>query len=411
MFVGIDFGTTNSAVAIADERGRRRSGDISLVPLAGASYWRTVLYFEPGGQLSAGAPAIARYLETEGEGRLVQSIKSHLASAAFSRTSIYGRRWQLDDMIAAYLRQVRAAAPCELGRRCVVGRPVRYWGAERDEDDARAVARMREALAKAGFEEVVFEYEPVGAAARYAAQLAHEELIVVADFGGGTTDFSVIRVGPGQARVLATGGIGISGDAFDARVIDAIVAPALGRGTRYRDEMGGEAPVPAWLYGHLRRWHLLSFLKEESTQRLLDRVVRGALDPVRVGRLASVVEDDLGLPLHRAVEGAKVRLSAAERERVELAAIALDLPITRAAFDAWIAEDLAMIDSVLDDVLARAGVVAGDVDRVFATGGSSLVPAVRGRLGARFSDELVVGGEELTSVAWGLAARAREVFG
>ena len=406
MFVGIDFGTTNSAIAVASARG-----DVELVPLAGAGYWRTVLYFEPGGRLTAGAPAIARYLETEGEGRLVQSIKSHLASAAFSRTSIFGRRWQLDDMIAAYLRQLRVAAPFDLGSRCVIGRPVRYWGADADADDARAVGRMKDALAKAGFSEVVFEYEPVGAAARYAATLDHDELIVVADYGGGTTDYSAIRVGPGRAEVLATGGIGISDDAFDARVIDAIVAPALGRGTRYRDEMGGEAPVPAWLYSHLRRWHLLSFLREESTQRLLDRVVRGALDPERIGRLVSVVDEDLGLPLHRAVEGAKVRLSRVQHDRLELPALALDLPIARDAFDAWIAEDLAAIDQVLDDVLARAGVAAGDIDRVFATGGSSLVPAVRGRLVARFGDDRVVGGEELTSVAWGLAARAREVFG
>jgi hypothetical chaperone protein len=406
MFVGIDFGTTNSAIAVADARG-----DVQLAPLAGAKYWRTVLYFEPGGGLSAGAPAIARYLETEGEGRLVQSIKSHLASASFTRTSIFGRRWQLDDMIAAYVRQLRAAAPFELGNRCVIGRPVRYWGAEDGDDDARAVERMRSALAKAGFDEVVFEYEPVGAAARYAAMLDHDELIVVADYGGGTTDFSVIRVGPQRAEVLATGGIGVSGDAFDARVIDAIVAPALGRGSKYRDEMGGEAPVPAWLYGHLRRWHLLSFLKEESTQRLLERVVRGAIEPARVARLVSIVEDDLGLELHRAVEGAKVRLSTRDADRVGLPALTLDLPIARAGFDEWIGEDLAAIDRVLDDVLARANVAAGDVDRVFATGGSSLVPAVRGRLVARFGEQRVVGGEELTSVAWGLAARAREVFG
>lgn len=406
-FVGIDFGTTNSAVAVADDRG-----EVRLVPLGGAGYWRTVLYFEPGGRLSAGAPAIARYQETEGEGRLVQSIKSHLASATFTRTQIFGRRWQLDDMIAAYLRQIRAAAPFDLGERAVIGRPVRYWGAEEPADDERAVSRMREALAKAGFTDVVFEYEPVGAAARYAARLDHDELIVVADFGGGTTDFSVIRVGPGTAEVLATGGIGVSGDAFDARVIDAVVAPALGRGSRYvTDEMGGEAPVPTWLYGHLRRWHLLSFLKEESTQRLLERVVRGAREPGRIAKLVSVVEDDLGLPLHRAVEGAKVRLSAADADSVALAALALDLPVTRRDFDAWIAEDLSAIGGVLDDVLTRAGIAAGSVDRVFATGGTSLVPAVRGTLAARFGADKIVGGEELTSVAWGLAARAREVFG
>lgn len=405
-FVGIDFGTTNSAVAIAEP-----GGDVHLVPLGGAPIWRTVLYFEPGGGLTAGAPALARYLETEGEGRLVQSIKSHLASASFSTTNVLGRRWQLDDMIAAFLRQVRGAAGVELGRRCVVGRPVRYWGAEAPEDDERAVARMRAALGKAGFDEVVFEYEPVGAAARYAARLARDELIVVADFGGGTTDFSVIRVGPGGTRVLATDGLGVSGDAFDARVIDAVVAPALGRGTRYRtDEMGGEAPVPAWLYGHLRRWHLLSFLKAEATQRLLDRVQRGALDPARVERLVRVVDEDLGMPLNRAVEGAKVALSTQDANRVALGALDLDLPVTRAAFDAWIDEDLAAIDGVLARVLDRSGVAPGDIDRVFATGGSSLVPAVRARLAARFGDDKLVGGEELTSVAWGLAARARDVF-
>src|SRR6185369_17804225 len=224
------------------------------------------------------------------------------------------------------------------------------WGAESADDDARAVERMRSALGRAGFDEVVFAYEPVGAAARYAAKLDHDELIVVADFGGGTTDFSVIRVGPRRAEVLATGGIGVSGDAFDARVIDAVVAPALGRGTRYRDEMGGEAPVPAWLYGHLRRWHLLSFLKEESTQRLLARVHQGALDRPRVGKLVQVVDEDLGMPLHRAVEGSKVRMSTAEADRVVLPAVDLDLAVQRAAFEDWIADDLAAIEGVLDDV-------------------------------------------------------------
>ncbi|MEJ7599707.1 MAG: Hsp70 family protein [Kofleriaceae bacterium] len=269
---------------------------------------------------------------------------------------------------------------------------------------------MRDALGKAGFDEVVFEYEPVGAAARYATGLDHDELLVVADFGGGTTDFSVLRVGPGGSKVLATGGIGISGDAFDARVIDAVVAPALGRGSRYRDELGGEAPVPAWLYGHLRRWHYLSFLKQEKTMRLLERVQYGALEPARFQKLVSVVEDDLGLVLHRAVEGTKVRLSRADDERVVLDEITLDLLVTRVGFEGWISEDLDAIDRVLEDVLARAGVAASEVDRVFATGGSSLVPVVRARLASRFGQDRLVGGEELTSVAWGLAARAHQMF-
>ncbi len=144
--------------------------------------------------------------------------------------------------------------------------------------------------------------------------------------------------------------------------------------------------------------------------RLLDRVGHGALEPARFGKLVRVVEDDLGLTLHRAVEGTKVRLSREDRDRVAFDEVELDLPVTRDGFESWIADDLLAIERVLDDVLARAGVAAAEVDRVFATGGSSLVPAVRSRLAARFGADRLVGGEELTSVAWGLAARAREMF-
>ena len=419
-YVGIDFGTTNSAVAVADE-----GGDVHLVPLptpagpdglATAPYWRTVLYFEPDGDLTAGAPAIARYLHTGGDGRLVQSIKSHLASASFTRTIIFGRRYRLEDMIATYLTKLRAAAAVDLGHRCVVGRPVRYWGAESTEDDERALMRMRAALVHAGFTEVVFEYEPVAAAARYAARLDSDQLILVADFGGGTTDFSVLRVGPGTpdgspGAILATAGIGVSGDAFDARIIDAVVAPALGRGTSYRDAMGAETLIPPWLYSKLRRWHYLSFLKEESTLQLLDRVRRGALQPTLLERLFRVVRDDLGLLLHQAVEHTKVRLSSADSDSLVLAeGVGLSLPVERGAFEEWLAPDLQAIGGVLDEALTTAGVTPRHIDRVFATGGSSLVPAVRRLLNERFGADKLVGGEELTSVAWGLAARARAIF-
>jgi hypothetical chaperone protein len=419
-FVGIDFGTTNTAVALADGDGSVRLARLPGVDGGTTATWRTVLYFEPDGPVHVGAPAIRRYVAAEGEGRLVQSIKSHLASASFTRTIIGGRTWTLEGLGGGFLRGLRAGVDAErgdnrLGTRAVVGRPVRYWGAGSEEDDARAVGRLRAALALAGFSEVIFEFEPIAAALRYAARLDHDELLLVADFGGGTSDFSLVRVGPrvgpGDAKaILATGGLAIGGDSFDARIIDARVAPALGHGTAYKDGFGAVTPVPSWLFSRLRRWHHLSFLKDADTLRLLDRLEQGSLAPERIARLVHVVKDDLGLPLHQAVEAGKLALSAAAQARLSYDELDLDLALARGDFEGWIAEDLQAVDAVVESVLARAGVGPGDVDSVFATGGSSLVPAVRGRLAERFGEAKLAGGEELTSVAWGLAARARQVF-
>ena len=413
--VGIDFGTTNTALALAQE-----DGSIDLASLPGpdgepVKTWRTVLHFEPDGLPLAGAPAIARYVKGEGSGRLIQSIKSHLASTSFTRTMIGGRMWTLETLISTYLHQLRQAVARPLPARAVVGRPVRYWGADNADDDARAVARMGTALAQAGFTDVVFELEPIAAALRYAARLDHDELILVADFGGGTSDFSLLRVGPNLApgdasAILATGGIALGGDSFDARIIDALVAPALGRDTTYLDTFGAATPVPHWLFVRLRRWHLLSFLKDESTLELLDHIQHGSSDPARIAHLVTLVTDDLGLPLHQAVERCKVALSARPNATLVQNELGLNAPATRASFAGWVEPELHAIDGVVTDVLARAGVAASDVDTVFATGGSALVPAVRERLSDRFGAKKMAGGDELTSVAWGLAARAQQLF-
>jgi hypothetical chaperone protein len=415
--VGIDFGTTNTAVGIAEDGGVRlaRLTGGREEP-AGTSTWRTVLFFEDDGSVRAGAPAMDRFVDVEGAGRLVQSIKSHLASATFSRTMIFGRSFTIEALVAEYLRAVRRASGMDLGSRAVIGRPVRYWGARDEHDEARALERMRAALAGSGFAEVVFEFEPVAAALRYASTLDHEELILVADFGGGTSDFSLARVGPrvepGDPRaMLATAGLAIGGDSFDARVIDARVAPALGLGTSYRDEMGALTPVPATLFRKLRRWHHLSFLKETHTLHLLERLERGTVEPQKIARLLRLVHDELALPLHRAVERGKVTLSTAAEGRLDFDELDLHFTIPRSEFDRWIGEELEAIDQVVARVLAQASAGPGDVDAVFATGGSSLVPAVRQLLAARFGAQKLSGGDELTSVAWGLAARAQQVFG
>jgi hypothetical chaperone protein len=421
-YVGIDFGTTNSAIAVAGQTGAASLRPFPLRDGATTPTWRTVLYFQPHDDdaedgVTAGSPAIERYIDNDGEGRFVQSIKSYLASALFSRTQILGRIWSLEKLVAAYLTRIRLAAGVERGTRAVVGRPVRYWGAETDDDDARAVGRMRKALELAGFDDVVFEYEPVAAAARYATRIDRDEVVLIADFGGGTSDFSLVTVGPGvdagdTSAILATGGIGIGGDTFDGRIVDAVIAPLLGKGTGYRDEFGSEMPIPPWIYGKLRRWHHLSFLKTPKTMHLLDRIHNGAIEPGRVANLMYVVKNDLGLAMHQAIEKAKVALSADERSQLRLVdpPLALSAAIEREGFEDWIEPDLGSIDTVIDDVLERAGATEDDVDRVFTTGGSSFVPAIRARLGSRFGFGKILGGDELTSVASGLAIRARQVF-
>lgn len=408
--IGIDFGTTNSAIAVADGSGPARIVPLPRPDGSTATHWRTVLCFEPADdgapmRSSAGAFAIARYAESEGVARLLQSIKSHLAAASFVDTAIFGRRFRVEELVATYLRALRAAAPFELGRRAVVGRPVRYWGADDADDDERAVTRMRAGLELAGFDDVTFAFEPVAAAHAYAARLDHDELVLIADYGGGTSDFSVVEVGPRGARVLSTSGVALAGDAFDARVVDHIVSPALGKGTKYLVEMGGAAPVPAWIYNSLRRWHHLSLLKTPETSRLLARIADGALDRAAISRLIHIVDDDLGLPLHASVEAAKLTLSAADAAEFAFArpGISITAPMSRAAFDGWIGDDLASIDTAISDALALAGVAPSSIDRAFATGGSSLVPAVRDRLATLFGASRIVGGHELTSVAAGLA--------
>lgn len=414
-YIGIDFGTTNSAIAVAEEDKPAR-----LLQFPGpdglADTWRTVLYMEPGEgrgpDISAGALAIARYLETGGDGRFIQSAKSHLASRLFSKTFILNRNYSLEDLVSIYFLQMREALDLDLGDTIVVGRPVRYWGAENEADDERAISRMRGGLAQAGFTNVVFEHEPSAAAAKYGTGLSQDELVLVADFGGGTSDFCLIKMSPDAgSEILATGGIGVGGDTFDGSIVDSVVAPLLGKGSNYSDAFGGITEVPRTLFANLRRWHHLAFLKSKKTMALLDRIEGGAEFPERIQRFIHVVENDLGLPLHQAVESTKVGLSASPKQELRFRDPPIEIgdSIERSDFDSWIGSDLDKVDRVIDEVLATGGVSCDDVHRVFTTGGSSFVPAVRGRLNLRFPGCLA-GGGEMTAVALGLAERARTVF-
>jgi hypothetical chaperone protein len=426
-FIGIDFGTTNSSVALA-----RSDAEVQLASFSfrGAQipFFRSVLYFEQTRSASgarrahayAGPAAIEHYLAADEKGRLVQSLKSHLSSRSLTGTEVFGRRYTLEDLLSRILGDLRKHAEHQFDRpvrHAMVGRPVRFVGAESTEDDDFAVSRLRLALAAAGFEHVDFELEPVAAACAYESVLDHDELILIGDFGGGTSDFSLLRVGPGvRSRgrsprdLLGNSGLGLAGDAFDARIIRKLVSPALGSNSEARSLNKLLPAVPAWIYANLERWHYLSFLRTNNVREILRSAHKRALEPEKVAALIAIVEEDLGYQLHQAVQQVKFELSRSREAEFRFHDSTLDLriPVTRAEFESWIADELRAIEQCVDSLLESSGVDARQVDRVFLTGGSSFVPAVRHIFASRFGADRLRGGNEFTSVAHGLALRALE---
>ncbi len=423
MSVGIDFGTTNSAIATADRRTRA----VSLARFeSAAETFRSVLYFEKESHgthrktvVSAGPAAIEHYLRSEHDGRFMQSLKSYLPQRTLTATNILGRTYAFENLVSILVQHLRRSAESTLGalgKRAVVGRPVRFASAESRADEEFAITRLRSALAAAGFEDVTFEYEPVAAAYFYETQLDHDETILVADFGGGTTDFSILQVGPterrkGSARnVLGTEGVGLAGDAFDAKIVRHLIAELLGEGSMYKS-MNKLLQVPAWIYRKLERWHHLSFLKTRETMELLKSIKVQALEPERIEMLMTVIQEDLGFQLHRAVQQTKCQLSerSASQFLFQSYGIAISKMVAREDFEDWIADELSAIQNCLDRLLSGVGADVRDVDRVFLTGGSSFVPAVRNIFERQFGSDKLASGSEFTSVAKGLALRSLDL--
>lgn len=425
MALGLDFGTTNSSVAIATE-----TGDIALAQFpfgtGSTESFRSLLYLqrlrENGRSVIkswSGPAGIEQYLSADEKGRLVQSLKSFLTSCSLQTTEVFGQRFKLEELIARILRDIHNAVEEQFGRtqrKVIVGRPVRFVGAESEQDNTFALARLEEALRSAGFANVAFEYEPVGAAYHYESRLNHDELLLIGDFGGGTSDFSLLRVGPNfrggraQREVIGNEGLGLAGDSFDAKIIRHLVSPALGAGSDLRS--GGKLlPVPNWVYFKLERWHHLSFLKAPDTLNMLQNVSAQAVEPEKLRALLYLIKHDLGYQLHRAVQRTKTALSHAPDALFRFfdGDTEIEGMLTREQFEAWIADELDQIASRVDALLDKAGVQAREVDMVFLTGGSSFVPAVRRIFETRFGAAKIRTGDEFTSVARGLALRALEL--
>ena len=405
--IGVDFGTTNSVVARLAPDGtattvRHRFGTAELDVI------RSVLCFCNDGSRQSivlrhavGPDAIDAYLDDPLDSRLMMSLKTYLAQRSFTETRVFGRPTTLEALIGLFLGGILPKP--EPGATLIAGRPVRFAGDA--PDDAFGEQRLRGAYRAAGWE-VQTALEPEAAGYRFARSLAAPATVLIGDFGGGTSDFSILRFQPGSTepvQSLGHAGIGIAGDSFDYRIIDQVVSPRLGKNTTYR-VLDSDMPVPPEYFSSFARWHRLSLMRAPRTMRDIEAVMRTAAHPDRLAALLSLIRDELGYELYRAVSAVKAELSAAPTAtlRFRHADFAIEEVIARADFEHWIAPEIARLSATIDQALAAAGLAESAIDRVFLTGGTSLVPAVRGLFTSRFPDRISGGGEFL-SVAEGLA--------
>ncbi|WP_434712575.1 Hsp70 family protein [Rhizobium sp. YTUHZ045] len=412
--LGFDFGTTNTVLAMADGG---TTGSMTFTSAAGtADSMRTALSFMKDAQLGASAlkveaghAAIRQFIDNPGECRFLQSIKTFAASALFQGTLIFAKRHNFEDLLEIFVRRLRNYAgdswPSDVSR-IVTGRPVHFAGAS--PDPALATERYNEALSRFGFPEIHYVYEPVAAAFYFAQNLKQDATVLVADFGGGTTDYSLIRFESVAGRLTATpighSGVGVAGDHFDYRMIDNIVAPLIGKGSHFKS-FDKILEVPSNYYSSFGRWNQLSIFKTTREFEDLKKLVRTSLEPEKLEIFIDLIDHDEGYPLYQAVSATKMALSAADEAPFEFAPLGRggQRSIKRRDFESWIAEDLARIEGALDEVLVKTETKPADIDKVFLTGGTSFVPAVRRIFTERFERDRIESGGELLSIAHGLA--------
>lgn len=413
--LGLDFGTTNTVMAVADTSDNTRS--VSFTSSAGETdSMRTALSFMKDPQLGAGAlkveagqAAIRTFIDNPGECRFLQSIKTFAASPLFQGTLVHARRFQFEDLMEVFLKRLESYAgrgwPADT-KRLVVGRPVHFAGAS--PDPSLATTRYQEALTRLGFPEIHYVYEPVAAAFYFARTLKKDATVLVADFGGGTTDFSLIRFESNAGRLSATpighSGVGIAGDQFDARIIDNLVAPEIGKGTQFKS-FGKLLDVPSNYFLAFSRWNQLSIFKTMKEFADLKSLVRQAEEPEKLELFIDLIDHDEGYPLYQAVSSAKMALSSQEEAEFRFAPLgkAGQKQVKRKDFESWIADDISRMEEALDQVLQQSNTEAGAIDKVFLTGGTSFVPAVRAIFNRRFDADRIETGGEMVSIAHGLA--------
>lgn len=412
---GIDFGTSNSTVGII-EAGRPR-----LIALEGGrATLPSALFFnfEGGGHVT-GRRAIAEYADGV-EGRLMRALKSVLGSALIhEKTRIKKRLLPFSEIIGLFIAVLKERLDHELGtdvETVVLGRPVQFVDGD-PQADRDAQGQLEQAARAQGFRSIEFQYEPIAAALDYEQSVAREELALIIDMGGGTSDFSIVRVSPERARavdrkadILASQGVHIGGTDFDRLLSIANVMPELGYLTPTKD---GKRNLPAGYFIDFATWHRINRLYTPQAMNDLRQIRYDAERPDLVDRFIDVVDHRLGHALAGLVEQAKIQLTDSDQTRLDmnLSDIALGVPFTRAGLEETLDDPVARVVSTVRETLAAAEVAPGQITAVFLTGGSTAIPLARRSILSLVPQAMVVQGDAFGSVGIGLALDAQRKFG
>jgi hypothetical chaperone protein len=413
---GLDFGTSNSALGVM------RAGMPVLAPVEGASTLipSAIFFdFEQRGRELFGREAIDTYIG-EHDGRLMRALKTILGSPLIDESTAVGhRRIRLTEVVEIFMRHLKARAEEFAGQeitQVVHGRPVRFVDGD-DAADAKAQSVLEGIAQRIGFRDVLFEYEPIAAAYHYEETAAREELVLVADIGGGTSDFTVIRIGPERRAlpdrrrdILANSGARIGGTDFDTRLNLDAVMPLLGFGTQLTTK---DLPMPKMFYYELATWATINFVYNYKTEREVRELLAQSCEPDRVGRLLKTIRRHLGHRIAFAVEDAKIALSEAEIAALPLGFIEAGLcaDATRRGFEQSIADKMDKLTKIAAACVTRAGINPQAVQTIFYTGGSSRVPAVRAAIAKAAPNATAATGADFLSVALGLTREAQRKFG
>ena len=418
-FCGLDFGTSNSTVAC------RIGEQISLVEVEGESKTLpSAVFFDfSDGSVHFGRAALGNYVEGA-DGRLMRSLKSVLGGELMDETvRIKSRAYTYKEIIGLIVGRLKAAAERAQGAglsRAVLGRPVHFVDDDPEADRA-AQAALEEAARAQGFEHIEFQYEPIAAALAYEQTVTREQFALVADIGGGTSDFSIVRVSPERRAladraqdVLANKGLHFGGTDIDRLFSLRAVMPHFGLNSERRGDFGAKIlPVANGFFVDLATWHRINSLYTPKIARELQQMLRASLSPELIERLIAVVEGRRGHSIAIAIEAAKIEPSDAKTARVDLTDVERELIVTvdRATLQAAIADRLGALSRTLAETLRASGLAGERIDAVFLTGGSTAIPAVRAVVSALTPRASVVEGDLFGAVGYGLGLDAERKFG